>query len=287
MIARARADHHEREAVLGGDAGHQGLRAVASGDAEQIGTFVDGIAGYLGDVDGLGAADEEHLGAEVFGLALQVELLDLPAAGLRVHDQVRVPGRRLGRVLGHAPVRLIPGQRPPRGHARDQPDRGRQDRDPQQVPERVDDDHRDRRQDEDRKRQPAPDAPPGQEDVRGGQADDRGGHAHGHHGQALQPGHDHQDHDRQACEREAEARQPALRARALGNRPRRHGWHRQITLPSSRGMQLGWRRRSEISDLSMSPSWRAGSPGPSPSQGDCAASPVSVRWAATGRRLGR
>ena len=37
--------------MLGGDAGHQGLRAVASGDAEQIGALCHGLTSYLGDVD--------------------------------------------------------------------------------------------------------------------------------------------------------------------------------------------------------------------------------------------
>src|SRR5580700_8034099 len=104
VIARARADDDERDAVLGRDPGHEGLRSVASGDAEQVGACLDGLAGHLGDIDGLGAANEEHLGAEFFGLALQVELRDLPAAGLRVHDQVRVSGRRLRWVLGPAPA---------------------------------------------------------------------------------------------------------------------------------------------------------------------------------------
>ena len=36
MVAGARADHHERQPVLGGDAGHQGLGAVAAGVASRI-----------------------------------------------------------------------------------------------------------------------------------------------------------------------------------------------------------------------------------------------------------
>src|SRR4029077_13492962 len=36
MVTGARADHQERDAVLGGDAGHQGLRAVTAGHTEQV-----------------------------------------------------------------------------------------------------------------------------------------------------------------------------------------------------------------------------------------------------------
>ncbi len=226
MIARARGDHHEREAMLGGDAGHQGLRAVASGDAEQIGALGHGLAGHPGDVDGLGPADEKHLGAKVFGLAFQVELLDFPAAGLRVHDQVRMPGRRLRRMLGHAPVRWLPGQRHACGHAREQPRRGRHDGHPEHAAERENDDHGDRREGEDRERQPAQYAPPGKEEVRGGQAHDRGGPAHGQHRQAPQPGKKHQNHDRRGHEHEAETREPALGGRALRTHRGRHGSRR-------------------------------------------------------------
>ncbi len=96
-------------------------------------------------------------------------------------------------------------------------------RHPQQVPEGVNDDHGNRRKDEDRERQPAPDAPPGKEQERGGQAHRRGGQAHGKHRHALQPGENHQDHDRRGREQETQTRQPMLRARALGARLRRHG----------------------------------------------------------------
>ena len=226
MIARARGDHHERDAMLGGDAGHQGLRAVASGDAEQIGALCHGLARHLGDVDGLGPADEKHLGAKVFRLALQVEFLDFPAAGLRIHDQVRMPGRRLRRMLGHAPVHGIPGQRHACGHAREQPRRGRDDGHPQHPSERENDDHGDRREGEDRERQPAPYAPPGQEEERGDQAHDRGGPTHSQHRQAPQPGKNHQDHDRHGHQHEAQTRQPALGGRALRTHRGRHGSRR-------------------------------------------------------------
>ena len=72
----------------------------------RVGPSVNGPASRFGDVDGLGPAEQEHLSAEGFGLALEVELPDLPA-GLRVHDQVRVRGGRLRRVPGHPPIRDI------------------------------------------------------------------------------------------------------------------------------------------------------------------------------------
>jgi hypothetical protein len=80
MVTGARADHHERDAVLGGDAGHQGLRAVTADHTEQVGALGDGLAGHRCDVNVLGSAEQEHLGAESLGLAFQVELSDLPAA---------------------------------------------------------------------------------------------------------------------------------------------------------------------------------------------------------------
>ena len=235
MIARARGDHHEREAMLGGDAGHQGLRAVTSGDAEQIGATGHGLAGHLGDVDGLGPADEEDLGAKVFGLAFQVELLDFPATGLRVHDQVRVPGRRLAPDARACASPSGSRPAPARDHAREQPRRSGGDGHPQQVPEGVNGDHGDRRKDEDRERQPAPDAALGKEQERGGQAHRRGGQAHGKHRHALQPGENHQDHDRRAREQETQTRQPTLRARALRARHRRHGSRRRTRRGDLRG----------------------------------------------------
>lgn len=89
------------------------------------------------------------------------------------------------------------------------------------MPESENSDHGNRREDEDPERQPAHDALPGKEDVRGSQAHDRGGHGYGEHGQARQPREDHQDRDGQASEHEAETRQPALCSRALRLRPGR------------------------------------------------------------------
>ena len=111
VVARTRSDHHERDTVLGGHAGRQGLRAVAPGDAKQIGPTGHGLASHFSDVDWFRTAHQEHLSAKIFSLALQVELPDLPAAGLRVHDQERVGGAWRRRALGHAPVHSVASQR--------------------------------------------------------------------------------------------------------------------------------------------------------------------------------
>ena len=80
MVPGACADHEERDAVLGGDAGHQGLGAVTARDAEQVSALGDRLAGHGGDVDVPWAAEQEHLGAERLSLALQVESTDFSAA---------------------------------------------------------------------------------------------------------------------------------------------------------------------------------------------------------------
>ena len=231
VIAGARADHHERQAVLGGDTRHQRLGTVTASHPQQVGAVGHRLPGYGGHVDRLGPAEEKHLGAKGFGLALEVELLHLPAAGLRVHDQVRMPGRGLRRVLGHAPVRQVAGQRLASGHARKQPDAGRHDGYPQHAADRENDDYRDRHQDEETERQPAHDAPPGEEEEGRRHAHDRGDQANTEHRQALQLGENHQDHDGQAGQNEAEARQPSLGRRALRTRHGRHGsWRRDSLL---------------------------------------------------------
>jgi hypothetical protein len=63
------------DAVLGGDTGHQGLRAIAAGDAQQIGTPGNGRTSHLGNIDQLRAVHQEHPGAKSFSLTLQIELL--------------------------------------------------------------------------------------------------------------------------------------------------------------------------------------------------------------------
>ena len=222
MIPRAGGDHQERDAMLGGDGGHQGLRAVATGDAEQVSAPGDGLARHVGDIDGLRPGHQEHLRAQVFGPLLQVELRHLPAAGLGIHDEVRMPGGRLRRVLGHAPVRDFPGQRRTGGHEREQPRGGRCDRHPQQVLDGIDDKHDDRRQHEHGQRQPAHDPSVGKEEERGGQARRRGHQPHAQHREAAQPGEHRHDHDRHDGEHETQPGQPPLRGRALRERRGRH-----------------------------------------------------------------
>ncbi len=195
--------------MRGGDARHQRLGAVAARDAEQVGAVRDRLPGDRGHVDRAGAAHQEHLRAERLRLVLQVELAHLPAAGSRVHDQERAPGRGR-RELGHPPVRLVHGQRRAGGDAGQQPGRRGNGRDPQQAGERVDHQHRDRRRDEHRERQPAQHAPPGQHEEGGREADRRGGRAHREHGEAppFREGHDHRD--REERQHEAQPGQPPL-----------------------------------------------------------------------------
>ncbi len=211
--------------MLGGDAGHQGLRAVPSRDAEQVGALGDGRTRHLLDIDWLGAAHQEHLGAKILSLALQIELPDLPATGPRIHDQVGMRRRWLGGALGHGPVSLVTGQRQARGHSREHPHGGRGDRHPEQPGERVADDDGDRRKNHHRERRPAQYAPAGEEVERRGQGHHRARQPCGQHREASQPGEDRYDHDRQGCERKTQARKPALRARALSGGVQRHTVH--------------------------------------------------------------
>jgi len=223
VVTGARGDYHERNAVLGSDPRYKGLGAVAARDAEQISACCDRLPRYLGHVDPLRAAHQEHVSAQSLRPPRQVELADLPAAGPRVHDQERMPGR-YGRGLRHPPVRPVPGQGCARGHAREQPSCGRHHRHPEQGGERVHHDHRDRRQNENRQRQPAQQAPAGQDNERGGQAHGGGGQAHPEHREALQPGKSHHDHDRQEGQHETQASQPALRAGAPKGRVGTNRW---------------------------------------------------------------
>ena len=215
---------------------------------------------------GSGPLHQEHLSAEFLGLALQVEFPNFASAGLGVHDQVRVRGRRLRGPLGHAPVRCVAGQRQAPGHAREQPRGGRRGRDPQQAGERVDDDHRDRRNDEDRERQPAPHPPLGKEKERRGQAHRRSPQAHRQHRDTPQASEDRHYHDRQAGEHETQPGEPAARARDLRARFHRHGRHqpRPSAGPSGSCPQS---RRRQIMVLPTARSSHAEGPGTSPSRG--------------------
>jgi hypothetical protein len=227
VVPGARGDHHEGDAVLSGDTGHQRLGAVAAGDTEQVAARRDRLPRHLRHVDRPGTAHQEHLRPQRLGFALQVELRHLPAAGPRVHDQERVAGRRRPE-LGHPPVRHVRGQcRAPR-RAGEQPARRRRQRHPQQIGERVHHDHRQRREDEHRQRKPAQDAPAGQHQEGGRQAYRGGGHAHPEHRGALHSREEQHHRDREERQSETEPSQPALRARALGANSgaiRRHAGH--------------------------------------------------------------
>jgi hypothetical protein len=52
-----------------------GLRAIAPGDAQQIGTPANGRTGHFGNIDQLRAVDQEHPATKSFSLTLQIELL--------------------------------------------------------------------------------------------------------------------------------------------------------------------------------------------------------------------
>lgn len=105
--------------MLGGDRRHQGLGAVAARHAEQVGAVPDGLPGQLADVL---SVQQQHPGAERLGLRHQVELLDLAAAGLRVHDQHR-PGGPGGRGLPDGPLLAVLPQGLRRGGHRPGPER--------------------------------------------------------------------------------------------------------------------------------------------------------------------
>ena len=90
MVASAGRDADERNACLR-DGGDQRLGAVAARHADHVGATGHGTPRELQEVD----AEPEHDGLDPRRSALpyQVELLRLPAARLRVHDQRAVAGR--------------------------------------------------------------------------------------------------------------------------------------------------------------------------------------------------
>jgi hypothetical protein len=75
VVAGARRDAHEREAVLDSNRGHQRLRAVATGHAEAIGSAGDGIASELLEVEPPG--QHHRLDAKLGREVEETEPLDL------------------------------------------------------------------------------------------------------------------------------------------------------------------------------------------------------------------
>ena len=242
MVTGARGDDDEREVVLGRDAGHQGLGAVAAGHAEQVGPPGDGRAGHLGDVDRLVRVEQEHLGAKVLGPAPQIERADLTAAGLGVHDQERAAGGAAHRVLGHSDRLAVAGQGSACRHAGEQPARGPRQRHPQQGVPRVHHDDRARRRHEHRKRQPAQRAAAGQEPVGRRQAHRRRDQAHGQHPEAAHPGRGRDDGHRGHGEGETQPGQPRLPAGSRGGTFHRHQPTVTIRAPSDITL-VRWLRR--------------------------------------------
>ena len=78
VVAGARADDQEREIMLGGDPGYQGLRPVASRHAEQVRPGSDRLPGQLRHVHDAWAFEQHHLSPQCLGLLLQPELRHLP-----------------------------------------------------------------------------------------------------------------------------------------------------------------------------------------------------------------
>ena len=56
VVAGAGRDAHERQVVLDGDRGDEGLGPVAAGHAEAVGAAGDGVAGELLEVEAVGRA---------------------------------------------------------------------------------------------------------------------------------------------------------------------------------------------------------------------------------------
>ncbi len=87
VVAGAGGDAHERDVVLGRDARHQGLRAVAAGHADHVGAPRDRVPGELLEV--VAARERHRLDAARLGGGGELGV-GLPATRPRVHDQDRV-----------------------------------------------------------------------------------------------------------------------------------------------------------------------------------------------------
>jgi hypothetical protein len=203
VVAGAGGDADEPDVVAGGDAGDQGLGAVAAGHAEDVGATGHGVLGELEQV--VAGLEEDRDDAAPVGLGDQVEALDLAAARPGVHEQDR-PGRRPDRrPRGRAALQRldVPPEGVPGRHPADQ-DQGHHQAEHQQPTRGGEDEHDRRPEGEHRQhhRQGAPDPGPGH--GVGGRAHPQA-HAHHRQRQLQRPrdqGHgDHGDHGQRGQQR--------------------------------------------------------------------------------------
>jgi hypothetical protein len=157
MVARTGGDHQERQAVLGGNPGNQCLRAVATGDPEQVRTVGHALASQRGDVDLARSFEQRNLDAGGGCLCIEPESADLATPGSGIHDH-EWPARWGGLLFGHAGRwpgtndRCAPGD----GRYHRQPNEEQDS--PQQLPGNVEHDDEDRRGDGYRPSQPSDNA---------------------------------------------------------------------------------------------------------------------------------
>ena len=137
MVAGAGGDHHERQVALRGHGRDEGLGAVASRDAEQVGARVGGPAGERGHVLPACHVQDEDLRAECLGLLPQPEPGDLAAARARIHDQVRSAWRRHRVFRGPCRGGVRSRQRDPAAEDGQRPQRERDEHHPQQSGRHV------------------------------------------------------------------------------------------------------------------------------------------------------
>ena len=189
VVPGAGRDDHERESVSARDRGHQRLRAISAGHADQVGAGRDHRLGELQQV----VTGKQHDG---FDPGLQAAIRECEALGLaaprsRVDQQHRVL-RRCGGVRGRV---RAPGPQRVAGRA----DRGGSEhQSDQQHPDALaghhDDDERDHRDDGDRG---ADDSghPASRHDVPGRQDEHRDGRDRRHQHDPARQGGDHQEDD--------------------------------------------------------------------------------------------
>ena len=211
VVAGARADDQEREIMLGGDPGHQGLCPVASRYTEQVRPGGDRSPGQLGHVHDARAFKQHHLGPQRFGLLLQPELRYLPAARPRVHDQESASGRR-DLPYRHALAGRSRGQhqreRQPGGTQSQHQQHSRPHGNPDQVVPGKHHEHGDRDQDHQGERQPPQHTPVSKEPVPARRYQAHSDRPDGHHGQAGQLRDTDQDPGRGKHQRESGPGQP-------------------------------------------------------------------------------